>query len=61
MTQVCLLNFMITPVGLDEQILGITVAKERPDLEEQKNNLIVEGAENKRQLKELEDKILEVL
>jgi dynein heavy chain len=59
--KVCLLNFMITPDGLRDQLLGITVAKERPDLEEQKNNLIIEGAENKRQLKELEDKILEVL
>ena len=37
------------------------VAKERPELEEKKNSLIVESANNKKQLKEIEDKILEVL
>ena len=52
---------MITPQGLQDQLLGIVVAKERPELEEKKNALIVESANNKRQLKELEDKILEVL
>ncbi|KAK3267509.1 hypothetical protein CYMTET_23939 [Cymbomonas tetramitiformis] len=59
--KVTLLNFMITPEGLSDQLLGVVVAKERPDLEEQKNQLVVEGAENKRKLKEIEDKILEVL
>ena len=39
---------MITPVGLGDQLLGIVVAKERPDLEDEKNKLIVQGAENKR-------------
>lgn len=69
---------MITSVGLEDQLLGITVAKERPDLEAEKNQLIIQGAENKRyrlsstrswkistcffrMLKEIEDKILEVL
>lgn len=28
-TKVCLLNFMITPEGLEDQLLGIVVAKER--------------------------------
>ncbi len=37
------------------------VSQERPDLEEQKNKLIVEGADNKRVLKEIEDKILFIL
>ncbi len=59
--KVTLLNFMITPAGLEDQLLGIVVAKERPELEEQKNALIVQSAENKRQLKEIEDKILKVL
>ena len=59
--KVTLLNFMITPEGLTDQLLGIVVAKERPDLEEQKNELVVQGASNKKKLKELEDKILEVL
>lgn len=59
--KVTLLNFMITPQGLHDQLLGIVVAKELPTLEEQKNQLIVEGANNRRILKEIEDKILEVL
>ncbi|KAK3261578.1 hypothetical protein CYMTET_29517 [Cymbomonas tetramitiformis] len=60
-TKVTLLNFMITIEGLEDQLLGLVVAKERPDLEEEKSQLVVEGAENKRQLKEIEDKILHVL
>lgn len=59
--KVCLLNFMITPLGLEDQLLGIVVAKERPELEEKKNVLIVESAANKKKLKEIEDQILEVL
>lgn len=52
---------MITPTGLEDQLLGIVAAKEKPELEEQKNQLILESAKNRRQLKEIEDKILEVL
>lgn len=33
----------------------------RPELEEERNALILQSAENKRQLKETEDKILETL
>jgi dynein heavy chain len=58
---VTLLNFMITPEGLEDQLLGIVVARERPELEEEKNALIIQSADNKRQLKDIEDKILEVL
>lgn len=43
-----LLNFMVTAAGLEDQLLGIMVAKERPDLEAEKNQLIMQGAENKR-------------
>lgn len=86
-TKVTLLNFMITPEGLEDQLLGIVVAKERyefvqsllyqplpqayftlnvilffrPDLEEERQALIVQSASNKKQLKEIEDKILETL
>lgn len=52
---------MITPQGLEDQLLGIVAAKERPELEEKKNELILESAANQKQLKEIEDKILEVL
>lgn len=56
-----LVNFMITLRGLEDQLLGTVAAKEKPALEEKKNQLILEGARNKRHLKEIEDKILEVL
>lgn len=46
--QVTLLNFMITSEGMQDQLLGIVVARERPDLEEEKQALILQGAENKR-------------
>jgi len=59
--KVALVNFMITLEGLEDQLLGTVVAKERPELAEEKNQLIIQGAENKRQLKEIEDKILKVL
>lgn len=59
--KVCLLNFMITPQGLQDQLLGLVAAKEKPELEETKNQLILESAKNNKQLKEIEDKILEVL
>jgi dynein heavy chain len=39
---------MITPEGLEDQLLGIVVARERPELEEEKNGLIIQSAENKR-------------
>ncbi|KAK9812825.1 hypothetical protein WJX72_004356 [[Myrmecia] bisecta] len=60
-TKVSLLNFMTTREGLEDQLLGIVVAKERPELEEEKNRLILAGAENKRRLQEIEDEILRVL
>ncbi|KAF8769940.1 Dynein heavy chain 7 like protein [Argiope bruennichi] len=57
-TKVSLINFMITPEGLEDQLLGIVVAKERPDLEEARQQLIVQTAANRKSLQELEDKIL---
>ncbi len=33
---------MITTEGLQDQLLGIVVAKERPELEEEKNQLILQ-------------------
>lgn len=47
--------------GLEDQMLGIVVAEERPDLEEAKNQLIISNAKMKQELKEIEDKILERL
>lgn len=60
-TKVTLINFMITLEGLEDQLLGTVVAQERPELEDEKNDLIMQSAANKKQLQEIEDKILEVL
>ncbi|XP_041110137.1 dynein heavy chain 3, axonemal-like isoform X2 [Polyodon spathula] len=59
--KVTLLNFMITQMGLEDQLLSIVAAEEKPELEESKNQLYLEGARNRKQLKEIEDQILEVL
>lgn len=48
-----LINFMITYEGLNDQLLGILVKKERPDLEEEKERLILEGAANQKELFEI--------
>lgn len=60
-TKVTIINFMITYEGLNDQLLGIIVKKERPDLEEEKERLILEGAANQKELFEIEQQILKVL
>ncbi|OMJ85153.1 hypothetical protein SteCoe_13621 [Stentor coeruleus] len=57
--KVTLLNFAITPEGLEEQMLATVVAKENPKLEETKSLLIAQNAKAQRNLKEIEDTILE--
>ena len=44
--------------GLEAQLLGIVVRKERPELEEQKDNLVINIAAGKKKLEDLEDQIL---
>lgn len=44
--------------GLEAQLLGIVVRKERPELEEQKHSLVISIAAGKKSLQELEDEIL---
>ncbi len=56
-----LINFMVTEDGLEDQLLALTVSKERPDLEEQKADLISQQNQNKIKIKELEDGILQQL
>ncbi|XP_037881601.1 dynein heavy chain 3, axonemal [Glossina fuscipes] len=61
MVMVTVINFMITEQGLREQLLGTVVAHERPDLQEKKEQLIIESAKNRDDLYTIESKILEVL
>ncbi|KAJ7552868.1 hypothetical protein O6H91_06G073600 [Diphasiastrum complanatum] len=59
--KVTLLNFFVTLEGLEDQLLGQVVTKERPDLAEMKSQLTVSNANMKRELKEIEHKILQLL
>ncbi|XP_022235820.1 dynein heavy chain 2, axonemal-like [Limulus polyphemus] len=54
-------NFALKEQGLEAQLLGIVVRKERPDLEEQKVKLTTEIAAGRKKLVELEDDILKLL
>lgn len=58
---VTLINFTLAPSGLEDQLLALVVANERPDLEEAKNSLMVSNANMKKELKDLEDKVLFLL
>ncbi|XP_022600673.1 LOW QUALITY PROTEIN: dynein heavy chain 1, axonemal-like [Seriola dumerili] len=57
-TNVTLINFTLSPSGLEDQLLAQVVAEERPDLEDAKNQLIISNAQMKQELKEIEDEIL---
>jgi dynein heavy chain len=59
--KVSLLNFFVTLDGLEDQLLGTVVMQERSDLAELKNQLVVSNARMKKELKEIEDKILYLL
>eukprot|EP01012_Entosiphon_sulcatum_P030911 TRINITY_DN3847_c0_g1_i1.p1 TRINITY_DN3847_c0_g1~~TRINITY_DN3847_c0_g1_i1.p1 ORF type:complete len:4187 (-),score=787.17 TRINITY_DN3847_c0_g1_i1:47-10915(-) len=59
--KVSLLNFFITPGGLEEQLLGKLVAKERKDLEDMKNALTQSNAAMARDLKAIQKTILRML
>lgn len=59
--KVTIVNFALTQQGLEDQLLGIAVAKERPDLQELRDKLIVESAANKAMLNDVEVNILKTL
>ncbi|CAL1680177.1 unnamed protein product [Lasius platythorax] len=52
------INYMVTTAGLENQLLSVVVRIERPDIEEQRETLILETSENKNLLQELEDSLL---
>nr|XP_034195945.1 dynein heavy chain 1, axonemal-like [Osmia lignaria] len=56
--KILLVNFALTTTGLEDQVLSLVVIQERPDLEQTRNALIVSNAEMRRELKEIEDRIL---
>uniref|UniRef100_A0A667Y5V4 Dynein axonemal heavy chain 11 n=1 Tax=Myripristis murdjan TaxID=586833 RepID=A0A667Y5V4_9TELE len=56
--QTTLINFTVTPDGLEEQLLGHVVTWERPDLEALKLELTTQQNHFKIELKSLEDELL---
>jgi len=56
--KVTLINFTVTLAGLEDQLLVEVVRFERIELEEKRVNLIIQISQDKRQLQELEDRIL---
>ena len=60
-TKVTICNFAVKEQGLEAQLLNFVVQKERPDLDKQKNELVVKVAQGKRTQAELEDQILYML
>ncbi len=59
--KVTVINFTVTMPGLIDQLMGAVVKKERPEVERKKNDLVVSMSKDKKQLKDLEDKILKLL
>uniref|UniRef100_A0A671XQT1 Dynein axonemal heavy chain 2 n=1 Tax=Sparus aurata TaxID=8175 RepID=A0A671XQT1_SPAAU len=60
-TKTNIVNFAIKEQGLEAQLLGIVVCKERPELEAQMDSLVISIASGKKSLQELEDEILRLL
>ncbi|XP_073321620.1 dynein axonemal heavy chain 2 [Pagrus major] len=60
-TKTNIVNFAIKEQGLEAQLLGIVVGKERPELEGQMDSLVISIASGKKSLQELEDEILRLL
>ena len=59
--KVSLVNFAITFSGLEDQLLGVVVVEEMPEMEEKKNSLVISNARMRKELQELEDQILFML
>ncbi|CAG9819075.1 unnamed protein product [Phaedon cochleariae] len=60
-TKTTLVNFAVKEQGLEAQLLGIVVRKEKPQLEEQKDQLVTTIAKGKRTLVDLENELLRLL
>jgi dynein heavy chain len=59
--KVTLVNMAITQPGLVQQLLGLVVSRERPDLEETKGRLVAQNAAMRKELSNIESSILQML
>ncbi|CAF0727175.1 unnamed protein product [Didymodactylos carnosus] len=60
-SKVNIINFAIKEQGLQEQLLGIVVRKEKPELEAQKDKCIVTMASKRKEKEQLEQEFLRLL
>jgi len=56
--KVTIINFAITPKGLEEQMLNQLIQLEMPELQEKKNQIVEDNAKALKDLRDIEDKIL---
>lgn len=59
--KVTIVNFGITPTGLEEQMMTLLINNEMPELEQRKNAILIENFESTKELKKTEDGILKEL
>ena len=59
--KVTIINFAITPQGLEDQMLAELVALENPQLEQKKKDIVKRNAADKKDLLNIEDNILQSL
>merc|ERR1711871_776883 len=59
--KVSLINFTITQPGLEDQLLGVTIETELPEMQAKKNALVVSNAAMQKQLHDIESQILKLL
>jgi dynein axonemal heavy chain len=59
--KVTVINFTVTPKGLEDQLLEIVCGKERPDLEAKNDRLIMQLSRDRRELDQIEATILRML
>ncbi|XP_054281409.1 dynein axonemal heavy chain 7-like [Macrosteles quadrilineatus] len=55
------INFTLTLNGLEDKLLDIVIAKERPDLQDKKQAMMISSSKNKTKLQQVESKILDTL
>ncbi|XP_037870398.1 dynein axonemal heavy chain 2 isoform X3 [Bombyx mori] len=61
LTKTTMVNFAVKEEGLTAQLLGIVVRKERPQLEQMKDSLVMTIANNKKVLVDLENDLLRIM
>lgn len=59
--KVTVINFSITFDGLKEQLLGDVMKHEKPDIEKQRDEIVVSISKAKKEIKEGQDSILKLL